>query len=169
MYNMKFIWLYIYIYIYCIQICVHIYILYHIINVYRKVLHMFWMSLILDGFPPVRMTTLCITRTFVFVGLGAAFSVTQILAASAPECQPPTEPAEREVKVPLRAGGRAGYRLDQEFERLKVKSTIRPSLPQDLVAGATLLTRVDTHPFCSGIRIYCKYMSLTVLIYNIFI
>ena len=117
------------------------------------------MSLILDGFPPVRMTTLCITRTFVLVGLGAALSVTQILAASAPECQPPTEPAEREVKVPLRAGGRASHRLDQEFERLKVKSTIRPSLPQDLVSGATLLTRVDIHPFCSTIRIYCKYMS----------
>lgn len=61
--------------------------------------------------------------------------MTQILAASAPECQPPTEPAEREVKVPLRAGGRASHRLDQEFERLKVKSTIRPSLPQDLVSG----------------------------------
>ena len=91
--------------------------------------------LIFDAFPPVRTTMPCMTRTRVLVGLGAALSVTQILAAS-PECQPPTEPAEREVKVPLRAGGHAGRRLEQEFERLKVKSTIRPSLPQDLVSGA---------------------------------
>lgn len=74
------------------------------------------------------------TRSHVLLGLGAALCVTQSLAASA-ECQAPTEPAEREVKVALRAGGRAGQRLDEEFERLKKKSTIRPSLPQDLVAG----------------------------------
>ncbi|CAJ1354516.1 unnamed protein product [Effrenium voratum] len=61
--------------------------------------------------------------------------VIQILAALPPHCQAPVEPTEREVKVALRAGGRAKQRLDDEFSRLGKKSSIRPSLPHDFAQG----------------------------------
>ena len=67
--------------------------------------------------------------------IGAAVWVTQVLSVSTARCPPPNEPKEREVNVALRAGGLSNQRLDQEFERLRKKSSIRPSLPQDLAQG----------------------------------
>ena len=80
-----------------------------------------------------RIMFMMLADRFTGVVLGAA----QVPSAgsSRGDCQPPVEPKVREVKVALRAGGLDAKYLDEEFDRLKSKSSIRPSLPEDLAQG----------------------------------